>query len=141
MWYLIFYTSSITVIIYSSFWKSIILQEVVLRIFFNNLILVCKSIFPHRGSAKNHQRFCMFLFRRTPESKIISEISEAIQSPFKRLRWSAFRKYLTPLTIFTKHSIIVVWQGSKYASGFTVKLRYYSPFIVFIDKRNMVSLN
>ena len=50
-------------------------------------------------------------------------LQRQIQNSVKNLRWSALQEYLTAfndfqlLTIFAKHSILDVWQGSEYASG------------------------
>ena len=38
-----------------------------------------------------------------------------MQNPLKAVRWSVVRKYLKPIIIFPKRSILNLWQGSEYA--------------------------
>ena len=50
--------------------------------------------------------------------QVITSTYWEIQNPVKDLRWSTLKKQLQFLTIFANISILNLWDGSEYVSGF-----------------------
>ena len=72
-------------------------------------------------------------FKFMLENFLVSFITyvEPYSEPGEQLRWSVLWKQLQRLTIFAKHSILGIRQGSEYASDLYTASDKYWPIIIF----------